>query len=201
MSLLRWTLRVCFLTALCLGTVGLGAAPPVAGARPAPDSTAPWHLDDGAGPSPRALVVDGEHDAVRVPAHPDLAPGTALTLEAWVSREPALGCGTLVGSGRSTGVWLGICGGRLRFSPGGGAFVDGGALLPDRLWTHVALTYDGRLRRTYINGLLDRESSEQALPLRAGPGELVIGADAELGAAFAGRIDTVRLWRVARSAA
>ena len=201
MSLLRWTLRVCFLTALCLGTVGLGAAPPVAGARPAPDSTAPWHLDDGAGPSPRALVVDGEHDAVRVPAHPDLAPGTALTLEAWVSREPALGCGTLVGSGRSTGVWLGICGGRLRFSPGGGAFVDGGALLPDRLWTHVALTYDGRLRRIYINGLLDRESSEQALPLRAGPGELVIGADAELGAAFAGRIDTVRLWRVARSAA
>ena len=73
------------------------------------------------------------------------------------------------------------------FSPGGGAFVDGSALLPDRLWTHVAVTYDGRLRRTYINGVLDRETGEQPQPLRAGPGELVIGADAELGAAFAGR--------------
>jgi outer membrane protein assembly factor BamB len=161
----------------------------------------PAGLDDGAGPTPRALVVDGEHDAIRVPMHPDLIPTTAMTLEAWVSREPALGCGTLVGTNRSAGYWLGICGGRLRFSPGGGAAVDGSAILPERLWTHVAVSYDGRLRRTYINGVLDRETAEQPQNLRAGPDELVIGADAELGAAFSGRIDNLRLWRVVRSAA
>lgn len=201
MSLPRWTLRVCFLTAMILGPDGFAGVPAGVRARPVDQGALPQALSDGAGPSPRALVVDGEHDAVRVPAHPDLAPATALTLEAWISREPALGCGSLVGTGRSNGYWLGVCGGRLRFSPGGGAFVDGGVLLPDRLWTHVAVSYDGRLRRTYVNGVLDRESSEQPLPLRAGPGDLVIGADAELGAAFAGRIDNVRLWRVARSGA
>lgn len=170
-------------------------------ARTAGERPAPLALDDGAGPSPRALVVDGEHDALRVPAHPDLAPGAAITLEAWVSREPALGCGTLIGSGRSNGTWLGICAGRLRFSPGDGSFVDGGALLPERVWTHVALTYDGMVRRTYINGVLDRESAEQPKALRAGPGGWAIGADTEHGAAFAGRIDNLRFWRVARPAA
>lgn len=201
MSRLHWPLRAGILTALLLGPAGPGGAPPALYARSVPRMAAPLRLDDGAGPSPRALVVDGEHDAVRVPAHPDLVPATALTLEAWISREAALGCGSLLGTGRSSGMWLGICGGRLRFSPGGGAFVDGGALLPDRLWTHVAVTYDGRQRRSYVNGVLDRETSEQPQPLRAGSDAVVIGADAELGAAFAGRIDNVRLWRVVRSAA
>lgn len=196
----RWVISL--LCALVLWP-GAGAAgrPEPALARPAEDLPAPLALDDGAGPSPRALVVDGEHDALRVPAHPDLLPMAALTLEAWVSREPALGCGTLIGSGRSTGIWLGICGGRLRFSPGDGSFADGSALLPERVWTHVALTYDGAVRRTYINGVLDREVATEPRPLRAGPGDWAIGADAELGAAFAGRIDNLRFWRVARSAA
>jgi len=200
MCLFRWMLRSFALVLLFAGPAGL-AAPPNAQAMPAEAPQGPTHLNDGAGPSPRALVVDGEHDAIRIPGHVDLVPPNALTLEAWVSREASLGCGTLLGSGRSTGYWLAICGGRLRFSPSGGASVDGNAVIPERLWTHVALTYDGRQHRMYINGVLDRETNEQPRPIAAGAEELVIGADAELGAAFSGRIDQVRLWRVARSQA
>ncbi|MCB9177771.1 MAG: PQQ-binding-like beta-propeller repeat protein [Caldilineae bacterium] len=201
MCLTRPAQRALALAALLVLTAALSGGTPSLDARILAAPAAPTGLSDGAGPSPRALVVDGEYDAIRVPGHVDLAPSAALTLETWVSREPALGCGTLVGSGRDSGYWLGICGGRLRFSPGGGAFTDGSAVLPERLWTHVAVTYDGRNRRYYVNGQLDRETSEQPLPLRFGPDELVIGADAELGAAFSGRIDTLRIWRVARSAA
>ncbi len=197
---LRPLLRAACLTALLCLPAGLEAGSPVS-ATPASAPTAPLGLDDGAGPSPRALVVDGEYDAVRVPAHPDLQPEGAITLEAWVSREPALGCGSLIGTGRSQGYWLGICGGRLRFSPGGGAAVDGGAILPEQLWTHVAVSYAGGEVRFYIDGVLDRQIGQPARPITAGPEALVIGADAELGAAYAGRIDQVRLWRVVRSQA
>jgi hypothetical protein len=157
-------------------------------------------LDEGAGPTPRALVVGGEHDAIRVNGHPDLSPGDALTLELWVKRDAALGCTTLVGRGRSTAPWLAICEGRLRFSPAGPATaMDGVKQIPVSRWTHVALTHDGSRLRFYVDGVLDRELA--GAPLSTSNAQLVIGADAELGAAFKGRIDHLRIWNLARSGA
>jgi len=146
-----------------------------------------------------ALLVQGEYDALRVAAHADLSPRTALTAEAWVKRDPTTGCGTIIGRDRDAGWWFGVCDGRLRFSPGGGlgAAATGQRVLPEGRWAHVAVAYDGVTARFYVDGVPDA-SVRLGRALAATLGELGIGADTTLGAVLPGKLDLVRLWRLAR---
>jgi len=152
-----------------------------------------------AGPSRRSLAVEGEYDAVRVPHHADLNPRSALTIELWVKHRIVRNCGTLVGKDRQSSYWFGLCDGRLRFQASGGASADGTAVIPEGRWTHVAISYDGSRHSFYVNGQLDRRTSDGNAPLTANGADLVIGADAMPGVSFRGKIDHLRLWSIARS--
>ncbi|MCC7020982.1 MAG: PQQ-binding-like beta-propeller repeat protein [Ardenticatenales bacterium] len=165
---------------------------------PRPAAVADALRAQGNGPTARALAVETEYDALRVPDAPALSPAQAVSIELWLKRKRATGCSALVSKGRSTGYWLGVCDGRLRFSVGGQA-VDGATVLAESRWLHVAATYDGATVSLYIDGTLDRAAALRR-PLDRVATPLVLGADAAPGAVFSGGIDHVRLWGLARTA-
>src|SRR5205809_1687899 len=67
-------------------------------------------------------------------------------------------------------------------------------------WTHLAATFDGAMVRLYVNGV-QVTSQAQATPLRTTTGTLQIGADSYAGENFVGRIDEVRIYNRALTAA
>ncbi len=155
-----------------------------------------------AGTTRRALVVESDLDALRVPNHADLNPRNALTIEMWVKRgTDEADCASLMSKGGGEGYWLGICDGRLRFNVGDRSTADGSTQIPTDRWTHVAVTYDGATRRFYVNGVLDRETTESPAGLVASESDLYIGRDVTPGAPLVGLIDHVRLWHSVRSSA
>src|SRR2546430_9039414 len=67
-------------------------------------------------------------------------------------------------------------------------------------WTHLAGTFDGATMRLYVNGV-EVASQAQTAALTATAGTLQIGADSYTGENFAGRIDEVRIYNRALTAA
>ncbi|MCS6910997.1 MAG: C25 family cysteine peptidase, partial [Anaerolineales bacterium] len=168
-------------------------------APPAPSA----HADEF-GPTLRTLKFDGDGDFVEVENGPH--PRTAITIEAWVYRLRDDHCETVVGKDWQTGYWLGFCPGRIRFYPRGiGSAVDGNAIIPAGVWTHIAVTYDGTRRRYYVNGELDLDSTASSGPLTSNNAQLGIGADPRSGYQtgsfyyFYGMLDEVRIWDVVRT--
>jgi hypothetical protein len=65
---------------------------------------------------------------------------------------------------------------------------------------HFAWTYDGAEVRGYIDGALHATiAAPGAIPSRQGP--LVVGADGSLAQLFGGRVDDLRIYRRALTAA
>lgn len=125
----------------------------------------------------------------------------SMTIEAWVYRENASRCETILSQGFTQSFWFGFCGGSLRFYRAGGVFLDAGVNVPAHRWTHVAVRYvGGILERAYfyIDGELIT-SGLLAPPTSASTAQLYIGSD-PAGFPFRGALDEVRLWSVARSA-
>ena len=83
---------------------------------------------------------------------------------------------------------------------GGEAVVTGPAALPINTWTHMAGTFDGTTLRLYINGSLVT-SQAFAGPIFTSTGALRIGGNGVWGEYFTGRIDDVRVYNRALSAA
>lgn len=121
-----------------------------------------------------------------------------MTLEAWVYREDATRCETIISHDFTQSWWLGFCP-RLRFYRSGQTFADADVEVPAGQWTHVAASYDGKSVTFVING---QPAGIKALS-NAGAGfstPVLLGADPG-GYPFLGSIDEVRLWSVARSTA
>ena len=76
----------------------------------------------------------------------------------------------------------------------------GAAALPLNTWTHLAATYDGTTLRLFVNGSLVG-SRAVASPLLTSTGVLRFGGNSVWGEFFAGRIDEVRLYNRALTAA
>ena len=74
------------------------------------------------------------------------------------------------------------------------------AVLPLNTWTHLAATYDGTTLRLYVNGS-QVGSRAVASPLLTSTGVLRFGGNSVWGEFFAGRIDEVRLYNRALTAA
>ena len=144
-----------------------------------------------------ALNVDG---GVEVPHHDELNPTEAITIEAWVWRDNASACETVVGKNFHESYWLGFCSGAIRFYPSGGSIEDGTTSIPAHTWTHVAVTYDGATVRYYINGQPDGTDAN-ASGLATNDSPLGIGTDPETGYDFDGFIDEVRIWDRVRTQA
>jgi Zn-dependent metalloprotease len=109
------------------------------------------------------------------------------------------GCQTIVGKDFTSGYWLGLCNGRVRYyTNGSGTSRDGNAVLPAGEWSHVAVTYDLATRCYYVNGVLDFEEVTQDGSPASGT-NLGIGADHDGAYLFGGQLAEIRLWNVARS--
>jgi hypothetical protein len=158
------------------------------------------------------LTFDGLNDWVTVNDANDLDFTTGMTLEAWVYPTASGG-----------GSWRNVI---IKERPGGEVYnlyanadtnsaviyvvsasspgqpfdARSGATLPVNTWSHLAATYDGTTLRLYVNGSL-AGSRAVANPLLTSTGALRIGGNNVWGEFFAGRIDEIRLYNRALSAA
>jgi hypothetical protein len=82
----------------------------------------------------------------------------------------------------------------------GERMVSGTAAVPANTWTHLAGTYDGATLRFYLNGA-QVASQAMAGPIVSSTGALRIGGNGVWGEYFTGRIDDVRVYNRALSAA
>ena len=150
----------------------------------------------------KAISFNGTGALVSIPNSSLLQLRTAMTLEAWVNPS------TLTGIWRdviykgddnyylaadSTNVRPAICG------PSGQALFGTGKLSANA-WTHLAGTYDGTTVRLYLNGVqVSSRTQTGTIPVSTNP--LQIGGDTIYGQYFPGRIDEVRIYNRALSAA
>ncbi|MEO5768891.1 MAG: LamG domain-containing protein [Polyangia bacterium] len=89
----------------------------------------------------------------------------------------------------------------------GGGFNDDstkylGITSANNQWVHIAMTWDGTALRTYVNGVLGIETagSGGTAALATARSPLVMGCNFQNMNCFAGLIDELRVWKVARTA-
>jgi len=152
-----------------------------------------------------ALVFNGAPSVVTVPDSSSLHLANGMTLEAWVN--PASSSSTwrdVIYKGddnyyleASSDANSPAGGGNLG---GANANVFGGSALAAGSWTYLAVTYDGSTLRLYVNGVqVAAQAVTGALTVSSNP--LQIGGDSFYGQNFAGKIDEVRVYDGALTAA
>ncbi|MBL9127641.1 MAG: carbohydrate-binding protein, partial [Verrucomicrobiales bacterium] len=149
-----------------------------------------------------ALEFDGANDVVNVDGGIALA-NQSMTLEAWV-RPAVQGVNNFFlaqgNGGPNVTLHVGFMPtGVLRFGFGNND-LDTPRAFAELEWHHWAFVYSttGRSKRIYRDGVL--VASGSGGQLYGGSGRLTIGATPQLPSFFNGRLDEVRIWRVARSA-
>lgn len=108
---------------------------------------------------------------IRVPNNPALqsVSGTAMTLAAWVRPRDDNGNAIMGKSGQFQFMWGGPETRRALAFFGAGPFVQTtiAVTMPNNVWSHVALTYDGEALRFYVNGeLVDSKAESRSVPIR-----------------------------------
>jgi hypothetical protein len=155
-----------------------------------------------------SLYFNGTDSWVTVKDSPKLDFTTGLTLEAWVNAATSMtDWRTVISKEAPDSVIYDLDANSDSDQPAGGVkiagqgrVVRGGSLLYPNMWTHLAATYDGQTQRLYVNGMQVSSSPQTGL-LETSDGVLRIGANRTFGSFFNGRMDEVRLFDRARSAA
>ncbi|MEZ4361094.1 MAG: LamG domain-containing protein [Kofleriaceae bacterium] len=153
-----------------------------------------------------ALAFDGRA-LVHVPSTPELETRRAFTVSAWIFQDPAtrdrrrcpinkpLGTGNL-------NSWA-IClepSGQISFysapdpaGPVGDNLTSNQLLTPDA-WHHVAITWDGTVKRVFVDGVADGQRPQ---PIAFDDNDILFGADLDAGlpvVEFYGLLDEVRIY-------
>jgi VCBS repeat-containing protein len=153
-----------------------------------------------------ALSFDGVNDWVTISDTAALDLTTGMTLEAWVLPSTLSGWRTVLLKERSGGLVYSL------YTSGDGTRPSGYVATPGEVgvvgpssvstttWTHLAVTYDGAMLRLFVNGT---QVATRALtaPITASTGALRIGGNSVWTEFFQGRIDEVRIYNRALSAA
>ena len=171
---------------------------------------ATWSPDGHTG---AALSFDGNNDWAAVADSPLLDLTAALTLEAWVfpTQIDNSAWRTVIFKAQPGDLVYALYAhseqyGTVAEGPRGYIYINGErstpptASLTPNVWTFLSVTYDGAALRLYVNGL---ETSSAAVTgsLVASDGDLTIGGNAIWPEWFAGRLDDVRIYNRALSAA
>lgn len=158
----------------------------------------------------RSAQFPTEGGWVEVPHAAELVPATGLTVEAWIEIEEYRSLATVVrkdpaGSGESYN--LRVDTGRPYFAiQGSNGSVHGMIVfdpIPLDTPTHLAATYDGVSMTIYRDGVQIGQQPAPYGPLGDSSGPLRIGFGDDAGVSsnqFVGRIDGVRIWKMARTA-
>jgi chitodextrinase len=153
-----------------------------------------------------ALVFNGTSAQVTVPNAASLQLTTGMTLEAWVFPTAAPTGWRSVVTKNVDRYYLMASTDQGNRPAAGGTWTAGNqntigpAVLAVNTWTHLAATFDGATVRLYVNGV-QVASQAQTTPLATTSGTLQIGGDSYPDEFFAGRIDEVRIYNRALSAA
>jgi hypothetical protein len=154
----------------------------------------------------------GSSGYVTVPDDPALEMTGSLTLEAWVYptkvRSSSFQCVLLKERPGELAYSLyaqsATNNPEFDYSSGTNTAVEhnlaGGRQIGANAWTHLAATYDGATMRLYVNGA-PVASRADAVPPAASNGALRIGGNSIWGESFTGRIDEIRIYNRALSAA
>jgi len=150
-----------------------------------------------------ALVFNGTGSRVTVNDSPSLRLTSAMTLEAWVYPTTVNGAWRDVIYKGNDNYYLEASSPNSGRSAAGGTYLSSplyGPTLPLNTWSHLALTYDRVTLRLYVNGTqVASVAASAALATSANP--LQIGGDSLYGQSFTGRIDEVRIYNGALTAA
>ena len=158
-----------------------------------------------------SLSLNGSSQYVSVAASAILTP-SSFTLEAWI-KVPGTGTQTIVSRGDGSNGSItdyilqlsndGASSGNEVSLFAGGAWDDSVSTVPINTWTHVAVTFDGRNKQFYINGVLDRTVPRTNAIYSTPTSPLYIGRQGSVCDCnfFNGLIAEVRLWSTVRTAA
>jgi hypothetical protein len=129
------------------------------------------------------------------------------TLEAWVNPDSYTNFPTIISNSFAHSFWLGLnTAGKVRFYPvdSGHGFFEGSIIIPTGHWTHIAAVHSGSNSYIYVNGVLDGQSTTISGVAPSDTAALCVGADrgdASTNFYWRGRLDEVRIWSKARTAA
>ncbi|MGC9316926.1 MAG: exo-alpha-sialidase [Armatimonadota bacterium] len=148
-----------------------------------------------------AIEMPGAGECLLAPDSASLRfPDNTFTVEAWVY-PTAVKDHAIIATKEH--VWeVGLLGGRLKcaVSCGGswGPGWMGSTRIPLHEWSHVAVTFDGRRLRFFVDGdAVESHARQGALDVTADP--LAVGGCTHIAdSTFAGRIDSLRIWRTVR---
>ena len=154
-----------------------------------------------------ALSFNGSSSRVQVPDAASLDLTSGVTLEAWVYPAVAQSDWRAVVQKEVDSYLLHASSGAGGLRPAAGVTTGSSvptifapSAVPVGAWSHLAMTYDGSQLRIYVNGL---QVASQAVTGTIAPSNspLWIGGNSPYGEYFSGRIDEVRVYRVALSQA
>jgi hypothetical protein len=156
-----------------------------------------------------ALNFDGTNDWITIADAPSLDLSAAMTIEAWV--YPTSGTknhAVISKEDGANGAVYAIYSSGNNFRPNSEIVVngsnrenaDGSGQLPVNVWTHLAATYDGTRLRLFVNGV-EVGNRNVSGTIRASSGPLRVGGNTIRADFFAGRLDEVRVYARALSAA
>ncbi len=158
--------------------------------------------------SGNSLQFDGLDDEVDIPHSPSLSFGASdqMTVELWFNASESRSVYHLIGKRSGCDDFnyqLNVGSGELHFFTGPSPTFRVGPLFstPVGQWVHAAATCDGSIVRFYVNGQLEATGpgtlgNENTAPVRIGQ-----SGTCPDGQRFAGLIDEVRIWNVARTQA
>jgi hypothetical protein len=166
-------------------------------------SSATWTT---AGKFGAALSFNGSSSWVTVADAASLDLTTGMTIEAWVNPSSGSGWRSVVLKERAGGLAYALYSANNGSRPAGYVHTStdigasGTSAVPFNVWTHLALTYDGATIRLFVNGVqVGSRAAAGAAVVTSGA--LRIGGNSVWGEYFKGKIDEVRIYNRALTAA
>jgi uncharacterized repeat protein (TIGR03803 family) len=153
-----------------------------------------------------ALAFDGVDDVVAIAHTSHLLLTAGMTLEAWVRPDTLQSWRSVVLKEAPAGLAYGLYANTDTNRAAGFASISGSdwgvassSALPPSQWSHVAVTYNARKLKLWVNGIQKDSKSIQGL-IRSSNGQLMLGGNNVWGEYFDGVIDNVRVYNRALGA-
>ena len=144
------------------------------------------------------LIKGSGHGYVEVPASSAFDFTTGFTFEAWVAGSDAGPCTSIAGKNFTQAWWIGVCGTTFRsYIKGTSSLFDGGTVRAN-VFQHIAVTYDGAVRKHYVDGELVAFKVESG-PMTTSASAMRFNSDTTYAFSYASAMDEVRIWNVART--